>query len=255
MESESGTFPMATHMHTARATTLSKYPCVLLLSGIALALASPAFGDFFVDDYEVDEVGTCNVESWISFASNKDFMAVTSPTCVVKIGIPVEIGAEYQRNRESDAWKTSGAVSGKITLLPMTNGIGVGLAGQTNWNLLSGASTGGNIYVPVTFDVGHNLRWNLNGGYLYDATTKFSYATWGTSLEWQFHPKVALIGEIFGQAGPTGETISTTQPRFQTGIRYSVTSNTDVSLIYGRNINGENANWITLDVNFGFKAQ
>lgn len=242
-------------MHMARAKARFKVPCVSLLAGIALVLASPAQGGFYVDDYEVDEVGTCNVESWISFASNKDFMAVTSPSCVVKLGVPVELGVEYQRSRESNEWKTSGGVSGKTTVVPMTNGIGVGLAGQANWNLLSGASTGGNLYVPVTFDLGHNLRLNVNGGYLYDAPTKFSFATWGTSLEWQFHPKVALVGEVFGQVGPRGEANSTTLPRFQAGLRYSLTSSTDISLIYGRNINGENANWITLDMNFGFKAQ
>jgi len=47
---------------------------------------------FYVDDYEVGDVGTCNLDNWVSFASNQDFMAVTSPSCVVRIGVPVEIG-------------------------------------------------------------------------------------------------------------------------------------------------------------------
>ncbi len=237
-------------MHAARTGTQFKYSCVLLLAGIALLPASTTYGAFYVDDYEVDEVGSCSVESWISFASNKDFMAATSPSCVVKIGVPIEVGTEYQRSRENGEWKTSGGVSGKVTVLPMTNGVGVGLSGQTNWNLLSGASTGGNINVPVSFDLGHHLRLNVNGGYLYDAPNKFNYATWGTSLEWTVRPQVALVAEIFGQAGPRGDTISTTQTRFQTGVRFSPLSNLDVTVIYGRNINGENANWLTL----GFTA-
>ena len=119
-------FHRAKHLRAAKAGTLLKYSCVLLLAGLALTPAATTHAAFYVDDYEVDEVGSCNVESWISFASNKDFMAVTSPSCVVKIGVPVEIGAEYQRSRENSEWKTSGGVSGKVTLLPMTNGIGIG---------------------------------------------------------------------------------------------------------------------------------
>lgn len=41
-----------------------------------------------------------------------------------------------------------------------------------------------------------------------------------------------------------------TQPRFQTGVRTTPIKNADVALIYGRNLNGENANYLTL----GFTA-
>lgn len=223
-----------------------RYPRVLLLAGLALLPATATHGAFYVDDFEVGEVGSCNLDNWVSFASNKDFMAVTSPSCVVRLGVPVEIGAEVQRSRANDGWTSSGGVSGKVTLLPMTNGIGIGLSGQANWNLLSGASTGGNINVPVSFDVGHHVRLNVNGGWLYDAPTKFNYATWGAGFEWNVKETVALIGEVFGQAGPRGETNSITLPRMQAGIRVTPVPNLDLSLIYGRNINGENAHWLTL---------
>jgi hypothetical protein len=134
----------------------------------------------------------------------------------------------------------------------MTNHVGIGLSGEADWNLLSGASTGGNINVPVTFDLGHGLHLNVNGGWLYDAPTKTNYATWGTRVVFTVTPEVALIGEVFGQAGPRGDSVSITEPRFQTGIRVTPISNLDVSLIYGRNLNGENANWLTLGVNIGF---
>ena len=241
-------------MHTAQAGTRRKYPCVLLLASIALLPATASHGVFYVDDYEIDDVGSCSVESWLSFASNKDFMVATSPTCVVKLGVPVEIGAEYQRSRDNGEWKTQGGVSGKVTLLPMTNGIGIGLAGQANWDMLSGASTGGNIYVPVTFDLGHHVRLNFNSGWLYDAPTKFNFATWGAGVEWGVTPRLALIAEVFGQAGPRGEKVSVTQPRFQAGVRLSPLSNLDVTVIYGRNLNGENANWLTLGFTMGFQA-
>jgi len=242
-------------MHSGPFGTQYRCCCVLLRAGLALLPATQTHGAYYVDDYEVDDVGSCNLESWVAFASNKDFMAVTSPSCVVRIGVPVEIGTEVQRGRENSEWKSSGGVSGKVTLLPMTNRVGIGLSGEADWDLLSGASTGGNINVPVTFDLGHGLRLNVNGGWLYDATTKFNYATWGTGVEWTVTPMVTLVAEAFGQAGPRGESVSITEPRFQTGIRFSPVSKLDVNLIYGRNLNGENANWLTLGVKFGFQAR
>lgn len=50
-----------------------------------------------------------------------------------------------------------------------------------------------------------------------------------------------LIGEVFGQGSQnTGA---------QLGIRYTPVEKIDFDLIYGRNLTGEHANWITLGVN------
>jgi hypothetical protein len=229
---------------------------VFLLLAVALLPGAAAKAAFYVDDFEVDQPGSCSVDSWMSFAGNNDFMAVTSPSCVVEIGkSPVELGAEYQRSRESGEWKSQGSVSGKVTLVRMTKGVGIGLSGELDWDMVTGASKGGNFNIPVSFDIGKNLRLNVNGGYLYDAPKQGSYGTWGTGLEWTINPKVALIGEIFGQLGSRGETTTTQQPRFQTGLRYSPRDNVDFTLIYGRNLNGENANWVTVGTTFSFQAK
>jgi hypothetical protein len=42
------------------------------------------------------------------------------------------------------------------------------------------------------------------------------------------------------------------RPRFQTGVRYRPDEIVSVDLIYGHNINGENANWITLGTTIRF---
>ena len=52
---------------------------------------------------------------------------------MLRIGVPVEIGTEVQRNKDSDGWHSSAAFTGKVTLLPMTNGVGIGLSGETDW--------------------------------------------------------------------------------------------------------------------------
>ena len=44
------------------------------------------------------------------------------------------------------------------------------------------------------------------------------------------------------------------RPRFQTGVRYRPNEIFSVDLIYGHNITGENANWITLGTTIRFPA-
>jgi hypothetical protein len=46
---------------------------------------------------------------------------------------------------------------------------------------------------------------------------------------------------VFAIVGP-----GQSNPRFQSGIRYSPNKDVDWDVIYGRNLTGEGANWITL---------
>jgi hypothetical protein len=46
---------------------------------------------------------------------------------------------------------------------------------------------------------------------------------------------------VFALIGP-----GQTNPRFQSGLRYSPTKEIDYDLIYGRTRTGEGANWITV---------
>ena len=66
-------------------------------------------------------------------------------------------------------------------------------------------------------------------------------------------PTVANTTKIqaFGQAG-TSDIPSVVQPRFQAGVRYRPNEIFSVDVIYGRNISGENANWITLGTTIRF---
>jgi len=41
-------------------------------------------------------------------------------------------------------------------------------------------------------------------------------------------------------------------PRFQTGVRYRPNEIFSVDVIYGRNINGENVNWLTIGTTIRF---
>jgi hypothetical protein len=69
-----------------------------------------------------------------------------------------------------------------------------------------------------------------------------------------------LIGEVYGQLGrlpavedgdpPANRSII--EPKVQLGVRYTPQEKIDIDVIWGHNINGENAHWLTLGVNLRF---
>ncbi len=229
----------------------------LLLPADVLA----AGGAFAVDDAEIGKPGECKVESWASAASNHDFTAVTSPACVVKLGIPVELGGQLQRSRADGAWGTSGTLRAKANLIPVENHpFGLGVSGGSSWDLVTGANSGGFINLPATIQLQEKFRINVNGGWLYDNVAKIHYLTWGAGFEWNFVKPLTLIGEIYGQAGrlpavdegeaPAPKAIR--EPRAQIGLRFTPQDKVDIDVIYGHNITGENAHWLTLGLNLRF---
>ena len=72
---------------------LAVVPWLALVS--AAKPASSAGGAFQVDDAEVAKAGFCKVESWLSYADNRDFIDVISPACVFDITRPVELNAQF----------------------------------------------------------------------------------------------------------------------------------------------------------------
>jgi len=240
---------------------------VATAAGLMLAPMSAlaAGGAFAVDDSEIGKPGECKVESWASFAGNHDLIAATSPACVVKLGIPFELGGQLQRARSDSDWSTSGTLKAKTNLIPADNHpFGLAISGGSSWNLINGANTGGFVNVPVTFQVRDDFKININGGWMYDGIAKINYATWGGGFEWSIVKLVNLpltvIGEIYGQQGKLQEVDadsapsnnSVREPRSQLGLRYTPKDNIDFDLIWGRNITGENSNWVTFGVNLRF---
>jgi hypothetical protein len=157
------------------------------------------------------------------------------------------------RTRSADVWATGAGPKLKANLVAVENGrFGIGLAGQAAWDLGTGQPLFDLVYVPLTFQLRDDFRINLNAGWQYDGATRLNYALWGAAFEWTFVKPLTLIGEVFGLAGPASDPSTITTPRAQLGLRITPVSNTDIDLIYGRNINGENANWLTVGVNVRF---
>jgi hypothetical protein len=97
------------------------------------------------------------------------------------------------------------------------------------------------------------MRVNINAGWLWDRTVERHYLTYGLGFDWKFTDVLQWTIEAFGQAG-TADISSVVRPRFQTGVRYRPNEIFSVDVIYGRNITGENANWITIGTTIRFPA-
>jgi len=232
-------------------TVAAAFAAAMLLSSDA----SAAGGAFAVDDAGIEDVGACKVESWISLASNTDLAAVTTPACVVPLFLPTEIGLQAARVRTDGEWSTGLTPKFKTTLVkPEVGKFGVAIAGGGTFDVLTGENTGTSINIPLTYMVSETFKLNVNGGWSYDRANALHYATYGAAFEWipVKDGPVTLIAEVFGLVGERTDPRSIIEPRFQAGIRITPLETVDLDLIYGRNIAGENANWVTVGLNVRF---
>ncbi len=215
-------------------------------------VAEAAGGAYAVDTADVNEAGSCKVETWISAADNMDRLGVVNPACVLNVGREVEFSAQISRMRSNGELSTSIAPKMKTNLVPTAVG-SWGFAGEFGASIdaLTGENTSVFAYVPATYRFSDYVRVNLNGGWNWDRTADRHYFTYGAALDVRLTEVVTWTGEVFGQAG-TADDPNIVRPRFQTGLRYRPIETFSLDVIYGRNITGENANWITVGTTFRF---
>lgn len=227
-----------------------------MLAVIAQALApqdaKAANGAYAVDTADISDLGSCKVESWLSTATNTDFSAVANPSCVVNIVRPVELSVMTNRYRSDGDWGTSVAPKAKINLVPTGIGkFGVSALGGVTLDAQTGQNTAMFGEIPVTWRFSEVTRINLNAGWLWDRTIDRHYFTYGAGFDWKLTDVIQYTIEVYGQVG-AADIPSVTRPKFQTGLRYRPNDIFSVDVIYGHNITGENANWITVGTTIRF---
>src|SRR5712672_2064246 len=226
-----------------------------IMAGSALLAstgARAANGAYAVDAADISEVGSCKVESWISTATNTDFSAVANPSCVANIFKPVELSLLTNRSRSDGDWSTSIAPKAKWNIVPTGIGkFGFSFYAGGAFDALTGENLTAFAVIPATYRLSETMRINVNAGWLWDRTVDRHYLTYGLGFDWQFTDTLQWTIEAFGQAG-SSDTPSVVRPRFQTGVRYRPNEIFSVDLIFGHNIMGENANWITLGTTIRF---
>lgn len=244
-----------------RQRSISSFCKILLIAISIFALfdvlqfvdfAEAAGGAYAVDTADVNEAGSCKVESWISAAANTDRVGVVNPACVLNVGRDVEFSAQISRMRSGGEWSTSVAPKMKTNLVPTAVG-SWGFAGELGASVdaLTGENTSVFAYVPATYRFSDYVRVNLNGGWNWDRTFDRHYFTYGAAIDVRLTEVVTWTGEVFGQTGATDD-LNMVRPRFQTGLRYRPIETFSLDVVYGRNITGENANWITVGMTMRF---
>jgi hypothetical protein len=221
----------------------------------AMPMADPARaanGAYAVDAADISEVGSCKLESWISTATNTDFSMVANPSCVFDIGRPVEFSVLGNRFRSDGDWGTTLQPKAKTNLVPTGIGkLGLSIYAGGSFDALTGDNLTVFAVVPATYRLSETMRINFNGGWLWDRTVDRHFLLYGIGWDWKFTEVLQLTVEAFGQAGQA-DVPSQIRPRFQTGVRYRPNEIFSVDLIYGHNITGENASWITIGTTVRF---
>jgi hypothetical protein len=214
---------------------------LLIFAFAPLAIAAKLGGPYYVDDAEIGKPGSCELESWGSFAANSDHILVFSPACVVNLGAPVELGMNLV-GFSPDIGNSIVSLTAKTVPIPISRmGFGLAISGAIIYDQVDRTVNGAIFNVPMTFDFSKQLRLNLNFGAQYNGDPKAFLATAGVGVAWNFVKEWSVISEVFALMGP-GEA----NPRFQTGLRYSPNKDIDWDVIYGRNLTGEVANWVTV---------
>jgi hypothetical protein len=233
-----------------RAITLFGFVVVALL--LASGHAEAANGAYAIDAADISDLGSCKLESWYSTATNSDFAAVANPSCVVEITRPVELSVLTNYSRSDGELSTSLAPKAKINIEPTGIGkFGVSALASGTHDAMTGQNTAVFAEIPATYRFNENMRINLNAGWLWDRVIDRHYFTYGVGFDWKFTDVLQYTVELYGQAGHA-EFASVIQPRVQTGVRYRPNDIFSVDVIYGRNITGENSNWITLGTTIRF---
>jgi len=158
------------------------------------------------------------------------------------------------RSRSEGDLSTTIAPKAKTNFVPTGIGrFGVAAYAGGSFDALTGENLTAFAVVPATYRFSETMRINLNGGWLWDRTVDRHYLLYGVGFDWKFTDVLQWTIEAFGQAGAS-DTPSVIRPRFQTGVRYRPNEIFSVDLIYGHNIMGENANWITIGTTIRFPA-
>jgi hypothetical protein len=224
----------------------------VVIAATLAAFSSEAFaagGAYQVDTADVGEPGGCKVESWMSAGSNHDFIAAMSPSCVVGFPQqPVEASVQMTRSRADGEWGSGALPKLKTNLIPTAIGSwGLAVYGQAGYDSITQQTTFYTATIPATLRLSNEMRINLNAGVLADRIAKQNYFTYGAGFDWRTPANDWIFtAEVFGQLGAMQEARGVTEPRFQVGIRWRPIDAVSFDVIYGRNLTGENANWITL---------
>jgi hypothetical protein len=177
-------------------------------------VAWAAGGAHIVDDSEVVDPGTCQLETWVtgySVETGGGYANATN-TCTLSSLPRLEFGLQFQHvwfGGTSSSEQLLGPAL-KVNLIPEETGVGLGLAFNGGVNMSTGEFAIGTLVMPVSIPLNDKARINLNAGWQYlnfanSLNGLFYGAQIETKIGWE---EVSLMLEVFGrQPGYTGTQI------------------------------------------------
>lgn len=224
---------------------------LLSLAFAAGTVAWAAGGAHIVDDSEVVDPGTCQLETWVSGYTVEvgGGYANATGTCTLSSLPRLEFGLQFQNvwfGGSSNNEQLLGPAL-KVNLIPEDKGVGLGLAFNGGVNMSTGEFELGTLVVPVSIPLNDKARINLNAGWQYiriaNSTSGLFYgAQIETKIGWE---EVSLMLEVFGrQPGYTGT---------QMGVRWRPNDGAlEFDLLAGSFFDNVNGKFFTVGVTFRY---
>ncbi|CAN0147842.1 unnamed protein product [Phaeothamnion confervicola] len=222
---------------------------LLLLAPVLGSVVWAAGGAQIVDDSEVVDPGTCQLETWVTGYDGNGGYANATNTCTLSSLPRLEFGLQFQH-----LWYANTAGSDqllgpalKVNLIPQDTGVGLGLAFNGGVNMATGEFAIGTLVVPVSIPLDDKTRINLNAGWQFirilEPQSGFFYgAQIETKIGWE---EVSLMLEVFGrQPGFTGA---------QMGVRWRPNDGPlEFDLLAGSFFDTVNAKFFTVGITFRY---
>jgi hypothetical protein len=227
---------------------------LLLLPFLALLpdpVAWAAGGAQIVDDSEVVDPGTCQLETWVTGFDNVGGggYANATKTCTLSSLPRLEFGLQFQHYWYADVLGSDQLLGPalKVNLIPQDTGVGLGLAFNGGVNMATGEFELGQLLVPVSIPLNDKARINLNAGWSFIRVAQFQNALfYGAQIEskigWE---EVSLMLEVFGrEPGFTGA---------QVGLRWRPNDGPiEFDLLAGTFFDTVNAKFFTVGITFRY---
>jgi len=231
---------------------LGRLLVLLLLVCAPCSMAWAAGGAHIVDDSEVIDPGTCQLETWLAGfdgSGGGGGYADATPTCTLSSLPRLEFGLQFQHYWYGNTTGSDQLLGPalKVNLIPQATGVGLGLAFTGGVNLATGEFAIGALVMPVSIPLDDKTRINLNAGWQFfrilEPQNGFFYgAQIETKIGWE---EVSLMLEVFGrQPGFTGA---------QMGVRWRPNDGPlEFDLLAGSYFDTVNAKFFTIGITFRY---
>lgn len=240
---------MSIHLPPGLGRLIALLPLQILAFVVPSSAAWSAGGAQIVDDSEVVDPGTCQLETWLTGFDGGGGYANATNTCTLASLPRFEFGLQFQHYWYGQM-STSDQLLGpalKLNLIPEDKGVGLALEFNGGVNMRTGDLTLATMLLPVSIPLSDKARINLNAGWSYIHSAQFPNALfYGAQIEskigWE---EVSLMLEVFGrERGFTGT---------QVGLRWRPNDGPlEFDLLAGSFFDTVNAKFFTVGITFRY---